>query len=499
MFRYHPLFPCLLLPFLLLLPALSQITELPSFYHTSDTILDEFRSLAEDAHNCEGATITLSTTSNSIVPLTVATFKYKGEENEAEAVSPPAPATNRVMILFGEHARELISPETALRMAYDLCGKNSETKELAQKVLQNNVITMIPIANPKGRHSVERGNYCQRVNENGVDLNRNWDSHWEGPENNDDKDTYPGTKPFSEPETQALKKILDDLQPTLFITVHSGTLGMYTPYAFSTDLPTNDPTDLHRMKDILNELNPQYCRCPSGAAGLDVGYLCPGTCLDYAYEHHASISFAFEIYASDMDAIHTKWDADHASTLLEVQDQLSGGGGGGGGDGGEEEVEEAVVDTSSYSCFLQASTKAGHHQQHSMRSKTNEDCFATFNPSDEGVYKDTVAKWSEAFLKMCDMAAASALIRDLNRANPQGGGDSGNSPLSLLKTNLAQPAVRAVEHMLRMKESRRNSGGSGSSGSGSGSSGGGGVHLRGGNENEYEDAAGVVLGGDQQQ
>jgi hypothetical protein len=99
------------------------------------------------------------------------------------------------------------------------------------------------------------------------------------------------------------------------------------------------------------------------------------------------------------------------------------------------------------------------------------------------------------------MAAASALIRDLNRANPQGGGDSGNSPLSLLKTNLAQPAVRAVEHMLRMKESRRNSGGSGSSGSGSGGSsgGGGGVHLRGGNENEYEDAAGVVLGGDQQQ
>jgi len=25
---------------------------------------------------------------------------------------------------------------------------------------------------------VEAGEYCLRVNENGVDLNRNWDSHW---------------------------------------------------------------------------------------------------------------------------------------------------------------------------------------------------------------------------------------------------------------------------------------------------------------------------------
>ncbi len=27
--------------------------------------------------------------------------------------------------------------------------------------------------------------------------------------------------------------------------------------------------------------------CDVGAAGKDVGYLCPGTCLDYAYENLA--------------------------------------------------------------------------------------------------------------------------------------------------------------------------------------------------------------------
>ena len=205
------------------------------------------------------------------------------------------------------------------------------------------------------------------------------------------------------------------------------------------------------MKNILNELNPQYCRCPSGAAGLDVGYLCPGTCLDYAYEHHSSISFAFEIYASDGDEIHQKWENDHQKTLMELEQQING-------QNKEDELTQTVEvrnekkfeDTSSYSCFLQISEQARHHHQHMMSRKTREECFETFNPSDEGVYKETVAKWSEAFLKMCDMAAASALVRDLHRASQM---QSGN--MALLKANLVKPAVQAATHMLRMKESAR--------------------------------------------
>ena len=32
--------------------------------------------------------------------------------------------------------------------------------------------------NPKSRRKVENGDFCLRVNENGVDLNRNWDEKW---------------------------------------------------------------------------------------------------------------------------------------------------------------------------------------------------------------------------------------------------------------------------------------------------------------------------------
>lgn len=45
-------------------------------------------------------------------------------------------------------------------------------------VLDNFYIQIIPNANPLSRTRVENGEYCLRVNENGVDLNRNWDSHW---------------------------------------------------------------------------------------------------------------------------------------------------------------------------------------------------------------------------------------------------------------------------------------------------------------------------------
>ena len=42
---------------------------------------------------------------------------------------------------------------------------------------------------------------------------------------------------------------------------------------------------LHKMQGALKVLDKKYCKCPSGAAGKEVGYLCPGTCLDYVYEH----------------------------------------------------------------------------------------------------------------------------------------------------------------------------------------------------------------------
>lgn len=55
------------------------------------------------------------------------------------------------------------------------------------------------------------------------------------------------------------------------------------------------------MMNIVTKINEKYCNeCGVGAAGKEVGYLCPGTCLDYIYENvRADYSFAYEIYTRE--------------------------------------------------------------------------------------------------------------------------------------------------------------------------------------------------------
>jgi hypothetical protein len=110
-------------------------------------------------------------------------------------------------LLFGEHARELISSETGLNIVKAMCGKVETTVDV-QKTLKNYNFHVVLNANPLSRLEVEKGNYCQRVDENGVDLNRNWNSHWEFDGKKDD-DTFTGYTAFSEKEDVALKKALE--------------------------------------------------------------------------------------------------------------------------------------------------------------------------------------------------------------------------------------------------------------------------------------------------
>lgn len=81
---------------------------------------------------------------------------------------------NKAFVIFGEHARELISPETGLHFVKKLCGDSEEVKA----VKDNYELRMIVNVNPLSREKVEQGDFCKRENENGVDLNRNYKSHW---------------------------------------------------------------------------------------------------------------------------------------------------------------------------------------------------------------------------------------------------------------------------------------------------------------------------------
>lgn len=206
--------------------------------------------------------------------------------------------------------------------------------------------TILPLINRWGHDEVYKGRFCLRTNKNDVDINRNWDSHWRPSQEGDPAQTGPGTGPFSEAETVAMRDAMKEAKPHLFVTVHSGAVGMYTPYAYSTkdvveataeeekqaaseaqrfraggallrgakggeESDSAEATaakervakaaSRHRravsMSSTLTQLTSEFGTCPHGSAGHELGYLCPGTCLDYAWDVlDVPLTYAYEVW-----------------------------------------------------------------------------------------------------------------------------------------------------------------------------------------------------------
>lgn len=52
------------------------------------------------------------------------------------------------------------------------------------------------------------------------------------------KHTDPGPFPFSEIETQVVRDELREFKPNAFLSIHSGTLGLFSPYAYAKEQRT---------------------------------------------------------------------------------------------------------------------------------------------------------------------------------------------------------------------------------------------------------------------
>ncbi|KAF2310207.1 hypothetical protein GH714_007210 [Hevea brasiliensis] len=202
---------------------------------------------------------------------------------------------------FGQHGRELITSELAFRILSILSEEqflpNTNPTSL-NSILDKLVIKVVPLENLNGRKLVEGGDLCERRNGRGVDLNRNWSVDWGKKE--EDYDPYEenhGTGPFSEPETQIMRKLALSFDPHIWVNVHSGMEALFMPYDHRNTTPDGLPSQ--RMKSLLNELNQVHChkRCMIGSGGGSVGYLAHGTATDYMYDIvKVPMAFTFEIY-----------------------------------------------------------------------------------------------------------------------------------------------------------------------------------------------------------
>jgi len=351
---------------------MSALKKVHPYYHSSSELHNEVKRLARSCGNM----LTMETHSDSGVDIDLVRVK-----------KPSSNPVNKVFILFGEHSRELISPESGLRLLEVICGKHALTGELSvSSILEDSEFQLVINGNPKSRHLVEGGDYCLRTNPQGVDLNRNWDAKWTA-NRHDDNEEYSGPNPFSEPETRIFRTLVEKYQPTTFLTVHSGTRGMYTPYAYDRNHSADFNAPL--MLEVLKSLDKDHCQCPFGAAGKEVGYPCPGTCLDWVYDKlRTPYVFAFEIYTSPAadSELTRRWDEKMnagGTQLLQSGSHL-----------GHSHFAEIFDEFSSDFVQRRSSKQARNDGDH---------CFKLFNPNSELSYNKTVQNWAVAYLEMASM------------------------------------------------------------------------------------------------
>jgi len=368
------------------------------FYHTSAALTDEASSIAS---KCAG--LSLSSESDGSASVPVARLAALGSSNSDQTQEL------KVLMVFGEHARELISPETGLAWLRKLC--SDEGSHLRQQTS----FVMVLNANPVGRGKVESGEYCTRTNENGVDLNRNYGFHWAA-EKADDDETGVGSKqgqpveafssgsgPFSEPQTRIVARLIKETRPDVFLDVHSGTKGLFMPYDWTTD-PIPNESDRAHMMAVLTEVNSKDCpECMVGATSETVGYLAPGSSADYAYSQGVGFSFIWEIYADASDA---------AQDLADQKSFLA-----------KKKVDAALIQEAARTHVRGHGEHAARHLQLGAASEFGDDlpswaageeavlapmekeatlnCLSQFNPITKDEYESTILRWTNAFTTLC--------------------------------------------------------------------------------------------------
>ncbi|RYR48771.1 hypothetical protein Ahy_A07g034845 isoform B [Arachis hypogaea] len=263
-------------------------------YHSSGKFLEEIKALVH-RHSDMLAMETIKAGNKGYgAEITVVTYSERKRETDERSKF-------RILLSFGQHGRELITTELALRILSILSGEQS-LPNMDQASLNTTLDKLvIPMENLNGRKLVEAGDLCERRNGRGVDLNRNWSVDWGKKEK--DYDPYeenPGTAPFSEPEAQIMRKLAISFEPHVWINVHSGmeaSLALFMPYDHKNT--TLDGLLLKRMNSLLEEVNNLHFqkRCVVGSGGGSVGYFAHGTATDFMYDVvRVPMSFTFEIY-----------------------------------------------------------------------------------------------------------------------------------------------------------------------------------------------------------
>ena len=208
-----------------------------------------------------------------------------------------------IVFMGTHHAREHVSTEIPLMLAQYLVDEYNSGNKAIQQLLQTRIIHIIPMVNPDGvEWDISTGTYKMwRKNRTknadgtfGVDLNRNYGYMWggEGASANPSSDTYRGPTAFSEPETQAIKKFVEErTNITTLLSFHTFSKLILYPWGHKYD-GIQDEADRKVHETMAQAMAKWNGYTPQPSSEL---YITSGDTTDWSYGEHKIISFTFEL------------------------------------------------------------------------------------------------------------------------------------------------------------------------------------------------------------
>jgi len=201
----------------------------------------------------------------------------------------------KLLITALHHSREPLCLMTLAYFINDILNNYEKNDEKARSILDNNLIYIVPVVNPDGyiynQVRYPNGGGLWRKNRRmhndttfGVDINRNygpyeyWNAQNFGSSTDSTIETYRGKEPFSEPETQAIKRLCESNNFKMALNLHSyGNLLLYPNSALS-----KETVDSNLFRGIARHINSKNLFC-FGRDLQTVGYSSRGTSDDWMY------------------------------------------------------------------------------------------------------------------------------------------------------------------------------------------------------------------------
>ncbi len=207
-----------------------------------------------------------------------------------------------------QHAREWIAAEVDRRLMHWYVDRWLANDREVKNLLRRTELWFVPVANPDGYQYTFEHERLWRKNlrdnngdgetafGDGVDLNRNFPNHWgydeEGSSSVPSSETYRGPAPVSEPETQALKGLLDRIGFAFQVNWHSA--GQWLLYAegWQIGTPTADDPIYYALSGNLDK--PAIPEFHPGLSS-DVLYVTNGETTDYAHVATGALAWTPEL------------------------------------------------------------------------------------------------------------------------------------------------------------------------------------------------------------